>query len=105
MLSFFDRMSSSSLLKLLRQAHKPKPAPSKDDDVEMEDADEPTESQSDRWTDVVRNLAHLMNSFGLRDQPDTLRAVIETMADVARSPAATGSYVGTFLVWGVFYVP
>ena len=33
---------------------------------------------------VINNLADLFQHFGIRDQPDTVRAVIETLAAVTR---------------------
>lgn len=33
---------------------------------------------------IVKNIAALLQSFGLRDQPDNMRAIVDTLVDVTR---------------------
>lgn len=42
---------------------------------------------------VINNLADLLQHFGIRDQPDVVRAVVETLAHVTRHCSAGVSHV------------
>ncbi len=101
-LSFLDVVTSSSLLKLVRGLLTPKAAPKgkKKENTEAEDMDidedEPVESNaapsskslSTECSNIINNLADLFQHFGLRDQPDIVRAMIETLAHVTRNCTA-----------------
>lgn len=98
MLSFLDVVTSSSLLKLVRGLAAPSAAPKgkKKQKAEAEDMDIDDNDAAERSTPpassmttqecciVINNLADLLQHFGIRDQPDIVRAVIETLAHVTR---------------------
>ena len=103
-LSFLDAVTSSSLLKLVRGMVAPTAAPKaqkkKQQDTKAEymddDGEDPAETSAaatgsmntNECCIVIKNLAELFQHFGIRDQPDTVRAVIETLAAVTRQCSA-----------------
>jgi len=106
-LSFLDVVTSSSLLKLVRGLAAPSAAPKgkKKQKAEAEDMDIDDNDTADRSAPpassmttqecciVINNLADLLQHFGIRDQPDIVRAIIETLAHVARHCSAGVSHV------------
>ena len=107
MLSFLDVVTSSSLLKLVRGFTAPLAAPKgkKKQKAEAEDMDIDDNDTADRSAPpassmttqecciVINNLADLLQHFGIRDQPDIVHAVIETLAHVTRHCSAGASRV------------
>ena len=107
MLSFLDVVTSSSLLKLVRGFTAPLAAPkgkkkqkaeAEDMDIDDNDAAERSAPPASSMTTtecciVINNLADLLQHFGIRDQPDIVRAVIETLAHVTRHCSAGVSNV------------
>ncbi|KAK9813253.1 hypothetical protein WJX72_011494 [[Myrmecia] bisecta] len=103
-LSIFDRMITASLLKVLRHHNVPQaagPAKQAGEDVDMDDGEAeegPSSSaggsqQQQQCAAVISNLATLLQEFGLRDQPDTLRTFADSFAEIARSPSASEAVV------------
>ncbi len=107
MLSFLDVVTSSSLLKLVRGFTAPLAAPkgkkkqkaeAEDMDIDDNDAAERSAPPASSMTTqecciVINNLADLLQHFGIRDQPDIVRAVIETLVHVTRHCSAGASRV------------
>ena len=101
MLSFLDTVTASSLLKLV-QAQTTTQAPvkgkkkenTKADDMEVDGDDDTAPSTSSaasiansatsECATIINNLADLFQHHGIRDQPDTVRTTIETLAQVTR---------------------
>ena len=97
-LSFLDLVTASSLMKLIKGVITPKTAPkgkkkesTQAEDMEVDD-DEPGETSVALCSKVttaecaimITNLADLFQHFGIRDQPDILRTVIETLAYITK---------------------
>ncbi len=107
MLSFLDVVTSSSLLKLVRGLTAPSAVPNekKKQKAEAEDMDVDDSDAAERSAPlaismttqecciVINNLADLLQHFGIRDQPDIVRAIIETLAHVTRHCPAGVSHV------------
>lgn len=102
-------MTCSSLTKIIRGLGLPKPAGKKsakqhaaDDTVEDMDIDAGTEPASSHagnakqiWaqcTMIINNLAGLLLHFGMRDQPDLLRNIVDALVELTRQ-SMTGSSV------------
>jgi len=101
-LSFLDVVTSSSLLKLVRgltassaapKGKKKQKAEAEDMNIDDNDTAERSAPPAGSMTTqecciVINNLADLLQHFGIRDQPDIVRAVIETLAHVTRHCSA-----------------
>jgi len=106
-LSFLDVVTSSSLLKLVRgltassaapKGKKKQKAEAEDMNIDDNDTAERSAPPAGSMTTqecciVINNLADLLQHFGIRDQPDIVRAVIETLAHVTRHCSAGVSHV------------
>ena len=102
--SLFDRAIYSSLLKLVRDLGLPQqpghPAGAantgddEDDDMDGDNtrgcgaAGSRTAAQHKQ---ILHKLAAFLQGFGFKDQPETLRFTVETVADVIRSPIVSGA--------------
>ncbi len=112
-LSLFDRVCATSMLQLVREGLKTagsQPAtgkqkrqqqragsPDDDGDSVMGDAAPPRDAEEAQSEDlsssalgILEGLAHVLRHFGLRDQPDLLRLIMETACQVACSPGLSG---------------
>ena len=101
--TLLDAVTCSSLLKVVKTLAAPSPSNKKaqqqaatdeHDDMDIDtESTEPDAACSQAVSTktkllscavIVKNVAALLQSFGLRDQPDNMRAIVDTLVDVTR---------------------
>lgn len=97
--TLLDAVTCSSLMKVVKTLAAPPASIKKSkqqtatdcDDMEIDNDFEASHSQADSTkanlascTVIVQNLAILLESFGLRDQPDNMRAIVDALVETTR---------------------
>jgi hypothetical protein len=97
-LSMFDCITSTTMLKAVRDACIPPAAPIPtdaldDEDMEVDGGVAPPEGREQALQQcdmIIRNLGEVLGRLGLKDQPDILKAVAETLAVILSSTTTPG---------------
>ena len=98
--TFLDAVTCSSLTKVIKGLAAPRsvskkpaqqPAEEAGDDMDLDADSQPASNQANDakqlWAQcavTINNLAALLQRFGMRDQPDILRTIVDALVEVSR---------------------